>query len=167
MTHYLSQARDRDSRCFLHETALCYFFFFCLLSFLFLGLHLQHKEVPRLGSSRSCSHSYVAIATWDLHRIFDLHHSSWQWWILNPLSKARDRIHIHVDTSLIHFHWATMGTPPKLFWLTTQMNICWILPTILSSRRILTTPPRSLKFIYSNLPTITLMLMSALGRKDS
>ena len=29
----------------------------------------------------------------DLSRVCDLHHSSRQYWILNPLSKARDRTH--------------------------------------------------------------------------
>ena len=29
----------------------------------------------------------------------------------NPLSKARDQTHILVDSSQIHFHCATMGTP--------------------------------------------------------
>ena len=43
--------------------------------------------------------------------IFDLHHSSEQRWILNPLIEARDRIHILKDTSWIRFHCTTMGTP--------------------------------------------------------
>ena len=33
----------------------------------------------------------TAIATQDLRPVCDLHHSSWQCWILNPLSEARDR----------------------------------------------------------------------------
>ena len=32
-----------------------------------------------------------AIATCDLSRVCDLHHNSRQGWILNPLSKGRDR----------------------------------------------------------------------------
>ena len=43
--------------------------------------------------------------------VCDLYHSSQQCWILNPLSKARDESHILRDTSWVHYHWATMGTP--------------------------------------------------------
>ena len=40
-----------------------------------------------------------------------LHHSSWQCWILNPLSKARAPTHILMVTSRVHYRWATTGTP--------------------------------------------------------
>ena len=43
--------------------------------------------------------------------ICDLHHSSQQRWILNPLSGARDRTCILMDTSQVHYCWAKMGTP--------------------------------------------------------
>ena len=39
----------------------------------------------------------------------DLHHSSRQRRILNPLSKVRDRTCVLMDASWIHFRWATMG----------------------------------------------------------
>ena len=58
---------------------------------------------------------HIATATGDPSHNLDLHHSSPQHWILNPLSKARDRTHILLDTSWIHFHCATMGTPPLYF----------------------------------------------------
>ena len=47
----------------------------------------------------------------DQSRVCNLHHSSWQWQILNPLSKARDQTIILIDTGWVHFHWATIGTP--------------------------------------------------------
>jgi len=64
--------------------------FFCL--FLFLGPHLWHMEVPRLGvKSELLLPAYTTATTmWDLSHICDLHHSSWQYWLLNPLSEARD-----------------------------------------------------------------------------
>ena len=31
-----------------------------------------------------------------------LYHISWQYWILNPLSKARDQNHIHTDANWVH-----------------------------------------------------------------
>lgn len=36
-----------------------------------------------------------------LSHICDLHHSSWQRWILKPLSKARDRTHILMDPNQV------------------------------------------------------------------
>ena len=39
-----------------------------------------------------------------------LHHSWWQRCILNPLSKARDRTLVLMDTRQVHYRWATMGT---------------------------------------------------------
>ena len=47
----------------------------------------------------------------DLSHIFDIHHSSRQHWIPHPVSKARDRTRILMDTSWIWFCCATMGTP--------------------------------------------------------
>ena len=43
----------------------------------------------------------TATATQDLG---DLHHSSWQHWILNPLSNAKDRTYNLMVTSQIHLH---------------------------------------------------------------
>ena len=51
----------------------------------------------------------------DLSCICNLHHRSQQRWILNPLSKARNRTCVPMDTSQIHFHWTTMGTPDCSF----------------------------------------------------
>ena len=58
-------------------------------------------EVPRLGvqSELQPPASTAATATQDPSHIFDLHHSSWQRQILNPLSRARDRTCILMDTS--------------------------------------------------------------------
>ena len=64
----------------------------------------------------------TATATPDPSRICDLHHSSQQHWILNPLSEARDPICGLMDTSQIRFCRATAGTTwPTLF--LQQMNL--------------------------------------------
>ena len=86
---------------------------FLLLLLIFLGLHPQHMGVPRLGiESELQQPAYTtATATGDPSCICDLHHRSWQCWILNLLSKARDWTFVLMDASQIRFHWATIGTP--------------------------------------------------------
>ena len=66
--------------------------FFCLF-LSFVGLQSQHMEVPRLGveSELQLPACATATATPDPSRLYDLHHSSRQRGILNPLSEARDR----------------------------------------------------------------------------
>ena len=61
--------------------------------FPFLGPHPGHMEVPGLGvqSELQLRDYTTTTGTWDPSCVCDLHHSSWQRWILNPLSEARDR----------------------------------------------------------------------------
>ena len=61
-------------------------------------------EVPRLGvESELLAYTIAtATATQDLSCVYNLHHSSWQCRILNPLSKARDRTCILMDANQIH-----------------------------------------------------------------
>ena len=73
-----------------------FFFFFCLLLLLlllFLGPLPRHMEVPRLGVELELQPpAYArATATRDPSRVCNLHHSSRQRRIVNPLSKGRDR----------------------------------------------------------------------------
>ena len=93
----------------------------------FLGLHLWHTEVPRLGvaSERQLPAYTTATVMWDWSCVCDPHHSSWQCWIPDPLSKVKDRTHILMDTSWIHFHCSTMGTPtmPLLFVLLERRKV--------------------------------------------
>ena len=44
----------------------------------------------------------TATAMWDPSCVCDLHHSSWQRWILNPLSRARDQTYVLMDASRVH-----------------------------------------------------------------
>ena len=94
---------------------ITFHFHFSLLLF-FLGPHPQHTEVPRLGveSELQLPAYTTATATWDLSNVCDLHHSSWQCWIFNPLSGARDGTCNFMVPSQICFG-ATMGTPPCCF----------------------------------------------------
>ena len=60
--------------------------------FVFLGSHPQHVEVPRLGAESEPQLLAYATATAmrDLSRVCNLHHTSRQRQIFNPLSDARD-----------------------------------------------------------------------------
>ena len=79
----------------------------------FLGPHPRHVEIPRLGveSELQLPAYTTATAPWDLSCVCDLHHSSLQRQILNPVSEARDRTCILMDTSQVCYHWTTTGTP--------------------------------------------------------
>ena len=74
-------------------------FFSSFLSFLFffLGLHLWHMEITWLEveSELQLPATATATAMQDPSRVCDLHHSSQQQWILNPLSENRDSNQIH------------------------------------------------------------------------
>ena len=74
-------------------------------------------EVPKLGVELELELQAYTTATAmpDLSRICDLHHSSQQRWILNPLSEARDRTSNLMVPSWIWFHCTTTGTPQLHF----------------------------------------------------
>ena len=88
-------------------------FFVCVGFFCFLGPHLWHMEVPRLGlkSELQLLAYATATATSDLSRVCDLHHSSWQCWILNLPSEARDRTCNLMVPSRICLCCTMTGTP--------------------------------------------------------
>ena len=72
----------------------------------FLGLHPQPTEFPRPGveAEMHMPASTTAAAMPDRSCIFDLHHSSQQGRILNPLSEARDQTCVLMDASQVHYH---------------------------------------------------------------
>ena len=82
--------------------------------FVFSGPYPQHMEVPRLGVQLELQLPAHATAT-AMPDPSDLHHSSWQHQILNPLSEGRDWTHDLMVTSQIWFHCATRGTPYIFF----------------------------------------------------
>ena len=73
------------------------------LFFFFLGLHLGHMEVPRLGGQLELQLPAYATATAveDPNQVCDLHHSSQKCQILNSLSEARDQTHFLMDISKV------------------------------------------------------------------
>ena len=76
---------------------------YLFIYFVFLGPHVWHMEVPKLRvqSELQLPEYTTATATSDLSHICDLHHSSWQCRILNPLSEARDRTRVLTDASWV------------------------------------------------------------------
>ena len=86
------------------EPATHAFYFFNFFIFCLLGMHPRHTEVSRLGVQLEGQlPAYArATATSGLSHVCDLHHSSWQHWILNPLSEARDRTCILMDISQVN-----------------------------------------------------------------
>ena len=73
---------------------------------------MAHGGSQARGLIRAAVPAYaIATATPDLNRVCDLHHSSQEHQIFNPLREARDGTRNLMVPSWIHFHCATMGTP--------------------------------------------------------
>ena len=70
----------------------------CILSLLPVFFHIGVESELQLQAYTTVT------ATLDLNQVCDLHHSSLQHWILNPLSEARDRTCVLIDAGQIHFH---------------------------------------------------------------
>ena len=82
---------------------------FCLF---FLGLFLWCMEVLfriEVELELQLQAYLTATAMQDLSQVCNLHQNSWQHWILNPLSEAREQTHIIMITCQIHFLCTTIG----------------------------------------------------------
>ena len=95
---------------------LLYLFIYLLFICLFEP-HLQHMEISRLGvHSELQPLAYATVTAMPgLSHVCNLHHSPWQLWILNPLSEARDWIHLLMESSRVHHHWAMTWIPTLFF----------------------------------------------------
>ena len=73
---------------------------------LFLGPHLKHMEVPRLGVELELLLPVYATATAtpepNVSVTYPTAHDNAR--SFNPLSEARDQTHILMDTSQVHYH---------------------------------------------------------------
>ena len=70
----------------------------------------------QLGVESELQLQAYTTATWDPSHLCNLHHSSWQRWIPDPLTEARDQAHILMHTSWICFCCTTKGTPWFLYY---------------------------------------------------
>ena len=102
-------------------------FSFLLACFLFLGPHPWHLEVPRLRVELELQLVTCATTKLDPSCVCNLHHSSGPHWILNPLSGAIDQTHVLMDTTQVHYHWATTGTLSlvSIAYLPSVCLLCW------------------------------------------
>ena len=89
---FSSTKADIEEIC--ENVTILFFFFF------FLGPHLWHMEIPRLGVESELQLLAYTTATQGLSSNCNLGGSLWQSRVLNPLSKARDRTHILTNTML-------------------------------------------------------------------
>ena len=90
-------------------TLIVYLFF--LIFFRAAGMAYGNSQGrSRLGTIAACLHHSHSNARSE-PCLWPLYHSSQQCQIFNPLCEARDKIHILMDTSWVHFCWATTGTP--------------------------------------------------------
>ena len=107
-----------------HDPGRGVLFCFVLFCFHSLGSHLQHVEASRLGVKLELQllACITATGTPDPSCICYLHHSSWQHWMLNTLSEARDWTRILMDTSRVHFYWAMMGTLEELIFIHSNLE---------------------------------------------
>ena len=88
-------------------------YFYYVFIFVFLGLHPQHIEIPRIGvQSELLLAGYTRAAEMpEPSCVCNLCQSSWQLLIPNPLSKATDQTCKLMVPSQICFHCTTMGIP--------------------------------------------------------
>ena len=91
------------------------FFFCCCCCLFFVFLLFRAASVAHGGSQVRGLIGAVAAGLYHSHSNMGsklcLYHGSRQRWILNPLSKAKDRTRNLMVPSQIHFRCATMGTP--------------------------------------------------------
>ena len=88
----------------LSSSVFYLFFIFIFSSFVFLGPHLWHMEVPSPGvQSELQLPAYIrATATPDQSHVCHLYHSSQQHQIPNPLREARDQTHNLMVPGRVH-----------------------------------------------------------------
>jgi len=96
---------------YLFYFILFYFIVFCLFRATPKAYGSSQARGPIRPAAAGLHHSHSNARLPGLSHVCDLHHSSWQRRILNPLSEARDRTRNLMVPSQIHFHCSTTGTP--------------------------------------------------------
>ena len=84
-----------------------FYLFIYLFIFLFrftLVAYRSSQARSQIGATLLAYATATDTVAWNPSHICGLHHSSWQHWILNPLSEARDQTHILMDTGWVCYH---------------------------------------------------------------
>ena len=116
---YPARRTEREHLAFLVFFPFPFFFFF-----FFLELHSQYTDVPWLGvqSELQLPAYATAIATPEPSHVCNLHHSSQQHQILNPLMEGRDQTHTLMIPSWICFCCAKTGTLCFVFFVEPHLR---------------------------------------------
>ena len=105
----------------LIPATLFFFFFFCFFRAA-PALYGGSQVRGRIGAAAASPYA-TARAALDPSRVCDLHHRSWQHWILNPLSDARDRTHMLMDASWVCNLLSHSGNSPSTHLLSTYCEL--------------------------------------------
>ena len=133
---YISTACIINTKANTYTSAYIYTHIYPLYPYTHTYIHFLFRATPTVyGSSQTRIKSELQLpacttttATPDLSCVCNLNHSSWQHWIFNPLSKARDQTFIIMDTGRVHYCWVTMGTPVHAFIYkasVSKFNLPW------------------------------------------
>ena len=107
---------------------LCFVLFWFWFFWVFLGPNPLHMEVLRPGAELELQLPAYATSTPDPSHVYNLHHSSLQHWILNPMSEARDWTCVLVDiSSVLNPLSHNRNSPLPLFELGYLCFCCWVL----------------------------------------
>ena len=114
---------------------LLFFFSFSFLLFRATGCLLGSRARGQIGATTASLHN--SHTTQDPSHVCNLHHSSWQCWILNPLViEARDGTWNLMVPSQIRFRCATTGTPNWwYFYMAKSTDLGCILDSIMDINR--------------------------------
>ena len=102
----------------LKKSPILFHFILCL----FRATPMAYASSQARGHIRLLAYT-TATATLDPSCVWDLRHSSWQRWILNPLSEARDPTHNLTVLRRICFCCTTTGTPIFFFFNWTIVDL--------------------------------------------
>ena len=118
-----SEGSPMEKFLLLRESCIFFFFFFFLLFRAIRAAYGSSQARGQIGATGLLAYA-TAIATRDPSHI--CHHSSRQHRILNPLSWAKDRTLMFMDSSRFVNHWATKGTP---LFVLSMSSPDWMRPT--------------------------------------
>ena len=89
---------------------------------------MTHGNSQARGRIGATAAGYTtATATWDPSCIYELHHSSQQRQIPDPVSEGRDGTHILMNTSQICFYCTTKGTLRTCIFLNINEEISFVM----------------------------------------